>query len=135
MTISCFRTFLIFIQSYIFNFCIYYKCFFLYLYIYIYISREISIEHPSVGLASLAQLEKWFPLRGERAHSLKLFCMYDKRFEISKTKWNGGALPKVKIFSTLQVHHLILAFILRNQVIFVYIHKYIHALYSYYELF
>ena len=31
-------------------------------------------------------LEKWFPLQGERAHSLKLFCMYDKRFEISKTK-------------------------------------------------
>ena len=27
------------------------------IYIYIYISREISIEHPSVGLASLAQLE------------------------------------------------------------------------------
>ena len=37
VTISCFRTFLIFIQSYIFNFCIYFKCFFLYLYIYIYI--------------------------------------------------------------------------------------------------
>ena len=35
-------------------------------------------------------LEKWFPLRGERAHSLKLFCMYDKRFEMSKTKQNGG---------------------------------------------
>ena len=32
-------------------------------------SREISIEHPSVGLASLAQLEKWFPLQGERGHS------------------------------------------------------------------
>ena len=31
-------------------------------------------------------LEKWFSLWGERAHSLKLFCMYDKRFEISKTK-------------------------------------------------
>ena len=56
VTISCFRTFLIFIQSYIFNICIYFKCFFLYLYIYKYISREISIEHPSVGLASLAQL-------------------------------------------------------------------------------
>ena len=28
-----------------------------YIHIYIYISREISIEHPSVGLASLAQLE------------------------------------------------------------------------------
>ena len=27
-------------------------------------------------------LEKWFPLWGERAHCLKLFCMYDKRFEI-----------------------------------------------------
>ena len=35
MTISCFRTFLIFIQSYILNFCIYFKCFFLYLYIYV----------------------------------------------------------------------------------------------------
>ena len=31
-------------------------------------------------------LEKWFPLQVERAHTLKLFCMYDKRFEISKTK-------------------------------------------------
>ena len=31
-------------------------------------------------------LEKWFPLQGERAHSMKLFCMYNKRFEISKTK-------------------------------------------------
>ena len=27
-------------------------------------------------------LEKWFPLWGERAHCLKLFCMYDKKFEI-----------------------------------------------------
>ena len=31
-------------------------------------------------------------------------------------------LPKVKIFSTLQVHHLILAFIIHN-------HKYIHVFY------
>ena len=39
MTISCFRIFLIFIQSYIFNFCIYFKCFFdllVYTCIYIY---------------------------------------------------------------------------------------------------
>ena len=28
----------------------------IYIYIYIHISREILIEHPSVGLASLAQL-------------------------------------------------------------------------------
>ena len=57
--------------------------------IYIYI-RDSQLNRPeSVSLASLARqllLEKWFPLRGERAHSLKLFCMYDKRFEISKTK-------------------------------------------------
>ena len=37
-------------------------------------------------------------------------------------------LLKVKIFSTLQLHHLILAFIIHNQIIFVYIRKYIHAL-------
>ena len=36
--------------------------------------------------ANIILLEKWFPLRGEQAHSLKLFCMYDKRFEISKQK-------------------------------------------------
>ena len=36
VTFSCFRTFLIFIQYYIFNFFIYFKCFFLYLYIYLY---------------------------------------------------------------------------------------------------
>ena len=41
----------------------------------------------SLSLSPISDiLEKWFPLRGERAHSLKLFCMYDKRFEISKTK-------------------------------------------------
>ena len=44
VTISCFRTFLIFIQSYIFNFCIYFKCFFLYLYIYICHQKKIVIE-------------------------------------------------------------------------------------------
>ena len=37
-------------------------------------------------VSSPGELEKWFPLRGVQAHSLKLFCMYDKRFEISKTK-------------------------------------------------
>ena len=30
---------------------------------------EISIEHPTLGLASQAQLEKWFPIQGERNHS------------------------------------------------------------------
>ena len=32
-----------------------YRHIYIYMYIYIHISREISIEHPSVGLASLAQ--------------------------------------------------------------------------------
>ena len=40
-------------------------------------TREISIEHPSVGLASLAQLlEQWFPLHGKQAHSLKKCCFF-----------------------------------------------------------
>ena len=39
-----------------------------------------SVHSRIVDIYSL--LEKWFPLWGERIHSLKLFCMYDKRFEI-----------------------------------------------------
>ena len=98
------------------------------IYIYIYI-RDSQLKRPeSVSLASLArQLETWFALWSERAHSLKLFCMYDKRFEISKTKLNGGGNRTTDL--TIYLHHLILAFIIRNQIIFVYIHKYIHALY------
>ena len=44
VTISCFRTFLIFIQSYIFIICIYFKCFFLYLYIYICLWSKKKFE-------------------------------------------------------------------------------------------
>ena len=43
----------------------------------IYISPKISIEHPSVGLAPLTQLKKYFPLQGERAHSLKKKKVFD----------------------------------------------------------
>ena len=43
-------------------------------------SHVCSIENR--GYIYIYILEKWFPLWGERAHSLKLFCMYDKRFEI-----------------------------------------------------
>ena len=42
-----------------------------------YISPKISIERLSVGHASLAQLEKWFPLQGERGHSS--FCRSFKK--------------------------------------------------------
>ena len=52
------------------------------LYIYIHISREISIEHPSVGLASLAQLyiftRKMDPITG-RARSFLLFLVFSKK--------------------------------------------------------
>ena len=49
-----------------------------------------------------------------------------------ETEPQSNSLPKVKIFSTLQVHHLILAFIIHIQIIFVYIHKYTCIIY--YEL-
>ena len=42
VTISCFCTFLNFIQSYILNFCIYFKCFFLYLFLSIFSFAEIN---------------------------------------------------------------------------------------------
>ena len=46
----------------------------------------VNIRYQHQGfIPDFFRLEKWFPLRGERAHCLKLFCMYDKRFEISKT--------------------------------------------------
>ena len=43
-------------------------------------SQVCSIENR--GYIYIYILEKWFPLWGERAHSLKLFSMYDKRFVI-----------------------------------------------------
>ena len=46
---------------------------------------NVSVSYSSEEQQKENLLEKWFPLWGERAHSLKLFCMYDKRFEISKT--------------------------------------------------
>ena len=55
-------------------------------YIY-YIPPPLTVHFPMTHSVRYQPiLEKWFPLRGERAHCLKLFCMYDKRFEISKTK-------------------------------------------------
>ena len=50
----------------------------------VYDGNKVKVKLYVSRIESL--LEKWFPLQGERAHSLKLFCMYDKRFEISKTK-------------------------------------------------
>ena len=50
-------------------------------------TKRNDLARPVMGTIFLVYiLEKWFPLQGERAHSLKLLCMYDKRFEISKKK-------------------------------------------------
>ena len=48
--------------------------------------QSTSEMTPYFTMTKCNKLEKWFPLQCERAHSLKLFCMYDKRFEILKTK-------------------------------------------------
>ena len=48
--------------------------------------NEVWHQSNNIITRTILLLEKWFPLQGERAHCLKLFCMYDKRFEISKTK-------------------------------------------------
>ena len=51
-----------------------------------YVMSVAYVPKPCWNSLPSSLLEKWFPLRGERAHGLKLFGMYDKRFEISKTK-------------------------------------------------
>ena len=59
-----------------------------------YISREMSIERPSVGLASLAQLENWFPLQGEQIQSLKVFngrmLGFKNKIETRKRRQNNN---------------------------------------------
>ena len=78
---------------------------------FMFVTSQPIQNNVASGSLAIIILEKWFPLRGERAHSLKLFCMYDKRFEIyrmeEETDPQTNNLPKVKIFSTLQVHYLI----------------------------
>ena len=54
---------------------------------------------------------------------LFLFCLPLLSILFLKTKRNDLARP---VMGTI---FLVLAFIIRNQIIFVYIHKYIHALY------
>ena len=71
-----------------------------------YISREILIKHPSVGLALLTQLEKWFPLWGERIHSLKKICFesninkIDSFFALPSSSVSRANLSSV-VFSSL----------------------------------
>ena len=105
---------------------------------YIYISRKISIEHPGVGLALLAKLEKWFPLQGELAQTLKKFYVYTLGFknkiERRKRKRQNNnrpiSLPQGNnIVHILRVHHLTLNFIIHNKYIstLLYIYTYINT--------
>ena len=67
----------------------------------------------------------------ERAHCLKLLCMYDKRFKFQKQNrketeivtWTEQFTQGYNILHRLKVHHLTLAFIIHN--------KYISTLYLY----
>ena len=109
---------------------------------HIIISREISIEHASVGLASLAQqerederrakldddklLQKWFPLQGERVQSLKVFKIrmlgFNYKIEMRKRRWNNNRpinLPQGNnILHMLYVQYLTQNFISRAYMIF-----------------
>ena len=105
-------------------------------YRHIYISREISIEHPSVGLASLAQLEQWFPLQGELAQSFKKFYVHtlvknkiERRKRRRQKKNRPINLPQGNnIVHILRVHYLTLNFIIHNNYqLCIYIHTYIHT--------
>ena len=48
---------------------------------YIKFSQK-KLQREGAKMVSRGELLRASPLWGERAHSLKLFCMYDKRFEI-----------------------------------------------------
>ena len=38
-------------------------------------TKRNDLARPVMGTIFLVYTRKWFPLRGERAHCLKLFCM------------------------------------------------------------
>ena len=79
------------------------------------------------SLATLArsQLEKWFPLQGERGHSSYFRSLQKQKIEEGETEKNKNSLlistQGYNILHRLQVHHLTLTFIIRNKYI-IYIH-------------
>ena len=91
-------------------------------------TREISIEHTSVGLTSLAQLieslgtrllGKWFPLQGERVHSLYFWSFQKQNRE-------GGQNKKKQTYQFTQGYTV--TFIIHNiNTILIYIHTYINC--------
>ena len=67
----------------------------------IHISREISIEHPSVGLASLAQLYIYVTVPGKRdqvAHFFKIELLLLPGRVVMKAKCSGVIAVSVHSF-------------------------------------
>ena len=104
--------------------------------------RKIDVQF----LKSMIRLEKWFPLQGERVHSLKF--LYVVRMYVTFQKQNRKEKEEKEtkqqqqpykftqsynILHRLQVHHLSLTFIMHNKCIYIntyiatYIHMYIHT--------
>ena len=71
-------------------------------------------------------LEKWFPLQGERGHSSYFGCFQKQNREEGETEQAYQFTQCHNILHRLQVHHLILTFIIHNKYI-IYIHTYIHT--------
>ena len=74
-TFSCFRTFLIFIQSYIFNLCIYFKCFFLYLFLSFFSVKlflQVYIQEAGEGISPILSFLHTFVMVWNRSCQLKV---------------------------------------------------------------
>ena len=70
-------------------------------------------------------LEKWFPLQGERAHSLYFLSFQDQNREVGGTEQQQQTYQFTQgynILHRLQVYHLTLTFIIHNKyIIYVYV--------------
>ena len=100
------------------------------LYIYIYIHDSQLNRPESVSLASLTrQLEKWFPLQGERGRS-SYFSKQNR--EEGETEYKQQAYQFTQCYNILhrlQVHHPILPLSYTINILFIYIHTYIYILF------
>ena len=125
MTISCFRTFLIFIQSYIFNFCIYFKCFFLYLFMSIFSFADINKK----GIVQRKKLATTFKSKSIINNELKALKCYPSALSIAflqmSTRSRMEARPHKRkrlrgsaIHSTISMGQVGLAFSRRQQCLF-----------------
>ena len=90
--------------------------------------QDTWISSPEPSSRSDLKLEKWFPLQGERTHSLYFLSFQDQNREVCGQNNNNKTYQFTQgynILHRLQVHHLTLTFIIHNKYI-IYIHTYIH---------